>query len=334
MGRRCWPVGLRTGRCRTHWRGHAVRSSTIRGQPGRRPRRSPGGAARLAGRHGRRRRPGAAPSWSAWCTCWPPWSGSASSFFVNFVQLVALQSADEQGRDFLHKAVVPNVAWWFRHASTLAVASGAILLVTTGYLLPTLVYGTGVYVPPARAWLLWARRARRARHVDVRAHVHLAQHAGGAGLAPRRRRRQGAGARARHPVRQAQSRPRRAGRRSPWWRRRTSTDVADGASSQPRLPTPSSLPRAPASPTATLPPCSRRRAPRARPAGAGGILRRARPRAATSSRASRPWARSACSGGAMRWQRPTPARSPATPSPMPCAPRRTATLCLARSCST
>jgi uncharacterized membrane protein len=74
--------------------------------------------------------------------------------FVNFVQLVALQSADEQGREFLHKAIVPDVAWWFRHASTLAVASGAILLVTTGYLLPTLVYGAGVYVPPSRAWLI------------------------------------------------------------------------------------------------------------------------------------------------------------------------------------
>ena len=75
-------------------------------------------------------------------------------FFVNFVQLVALQSADEQGRDFLHRAIVPNVAWWFRHASTLTVASGAILLVTTGYLLPVLVYGAGVYVPPSRAWLI------------------------------------------------------------------------------------------------------------------------------------------------------------------------------------
>jgi len=75
-------------------------------------------------------------------------------FFVNFVQLVALQSADEPGRDILHKAIVPNVAWWFRHASTLTVASGAILLVTTGYLLPTLVYGAGVYVPPSRAWLI------------------------------------------------------------------------------------------------------------------------------------------------------------------------------------
>jgi uncharacterized membrane protein len=75
-------------------------------------------------------------------------------FFVNFVQLVALQSADEQGRDFLHKAIVPNVAWWFRHASTLTVASGAVLLVTTGYVLPSLVYGSGVYVPPSRAWLV------------------------------------------------------------------------------------------------------------------------------------------------------------------------------------
>jgi uncharacterized membrane protein len=74
--------------------------------------------------------------------------------FVNFVQLVALQSTDEQGREFLHKAIVANVAWWFRHASTLAVASGAILLVTTGYLFPSLVYGAGVYVPPSRAWLI------------------------------------------------------------------------------------------------------------------------------------------------------------------------------------
>jgi uncharacterized membrane protein len=76
-------------------------------------------------------------------------------FFVNFVQLVVLRSADEQGRTFLHKAIVPAVAWWFRHASTLAVASGALLLVSTGYLLPSLAYGSGVYVPPARAVLLW-----------------------------------------------------------------------------------------------------------------------------------------------------------------------------------
>ena len=77
-------------------------------------------------------------------------------FFVNFVQLVVLRTADEAGRDFLHKAVVPSVAWWFRHASTAVVASGALLLVLAGYLLPSLVYGTSVYVPPARALLLWS----------------------------------------------------------------------------------------------------------------------------------------------------------------------------------
>jgi len=81
------------------------------------------------------------------------WIGSV--FFVNFVQLVVLQTADEPSRSFLHKAVVPRVAWWFRHASTTVVASGALLLILAGYLLPSLVYGTAVYVPPARALLLW-----------------------------------------------------------------------------------------------------------------------------------------------------------------------------------
>jgi uncharacterized membrane protein len=81
------------------------------------------------------------------------WIGSA--FFVNFVLLVVLRTADEPSRSFLHKAVVPSVAWWFRHASTTVVASGALLLILAGYLLPSLVYGTAVYVPPARALLLW-----------------------------------------------------------------------------------------------------------------------------------------------------------------------------------
>jgi uncharacterized membrane protein len=55
----------------------------------------------------------------------------------------------------LHKAVVPYVAWWFRHASTVVVVTGALLLVLTGYAFPSLVYGTGVYLPPVRAGLLW-----------------------------------------------------------------------------------------------------------------------------------------------------------------------------------
>jgi len=75
--------------------------------------------------------------------------------FVNFVQLVALASADETQRAFLHKAVVPRVAWWFRHASTVTVVTGILLLLLSGYLLPALIYGTGVFMPPARVLLLW-----------------------------------------------------------------------------------------------------------------------------------------------------------------------------------
>jgi uncharacterized membrane protein len=75
--------------------------------------------------------------------------------FVNFVQLVALRATDDQGREVLHKAIVPHVAWWFRHASTAAVLSGALLLLLTGYLAPSLVYGTGVYLPPPRVMLVW-----------------------------------------------------------------------------------------------------------------------------------------------------------------------------------
>jgi len=75
--------------------------------------------------------------------------------FVNFVQLVAVQAGDDATRGILHKTIVPDVAWWLRHASTATVITGALLLVTMGYLLPTLAYGSGVYVPPSRAVLLW-----------------------------------------------------------------------------------------------------------------------------------------------------------------------------------
>jgi len=76
-------------------------------------------------------------------------------FFVNFVQLVVLRTADEAQRSFLHKAVVPSVAFWFRHGSTVTVVAGILLLFLGGYLLPTLTYGAGVYMPPARVLLLW-----------------------------------------------------------------------------------------------------------------------------------------------------------------------------------
>jgi uncharacterized membrane protein len=77
-------------------------------------------------------------------------------FFVNFVQLAVLRAADDQGRAFLGKHVIPAVAWWFRYASTATVITGALLLVAAGYVWPSLVYGSDVYVMPARAWLLWS----------------------------------------------------------------------------------------------------------------------------------------------------------------------------------
>jgi uncharacterized membrane protein len=76
-------------------------------------------------------------------------------FFVNFVQLVALQSADETARGVLHGSIVPRVALWFRHASTVTVLSGALLLLLVGYLLPSLIYGSTVFIPPAKAIVLW-----------------------------------------------------------------------------------------------------------------------------------------------------------------------------------
>jgi uncharacterized membrane protein len=76
-------------------------------------------------------------------------------FFVNFVQLIALRDADEAARGVLHGAIVPRVAWWFRHASTLTVLSGLVLLGLSGYLLPSLIYGTSVFIPAGKAVVLW-----------------------------------------------------------------------------------------------------------------------------------------------------------------------------------
>jgi hypothetical protein len=75
--------------------------------------------------------------------------------FVNFILLPALRTSDAAGQDFLNRLLVPGVLAWMRHASTVAVVAGAVLLATAGYIFPTLIYGSGVYVPPAREILLW-----------------------------------------------------------------------------------------------------------------------------------------------------------------------------------
>ncbi|MGH6815512.1 MAG: hypothetical protein ACREC6_07400 [Hyphomicrobiaceae bacterium] len=74
--------------------------------------------------------------------------------FVNFIQLVALAEADETARGVLMRMVVPRVAWWFRHAATASLATGAVLTVTGGYVLPAIVAAA-----PMRSLLLWSGAA-------------------------------------------------------------------------------------------------------------------------------------------------------------------------------
>lgn len=77
-------------------------------------------------------------------------------FFVNFVQLGALQEADEASRRVISRWIVPRVAAGFRHASHLTVVSGALLLVSTGYFLGEWVFSSVVCPQPLHAFVLAA----------------------------------------------------------------------------------------------------------------------------------------------------------------------------------
>jgi len=76
-------------------------------------------------------------------------------WFVNFIQLAALREADDAGRAALMKLIVPRVARLFRIASHVVVASGIVLLLTTGYMLDRWVFPSAVYIPSARGAMLW-----------------------------------------------------------------------------------------------------------------------------------------------------------------------------------
>jgi uncharacterized membrane protein len=78
---------------------------------------------------------------------------------VNFIQLPALEEADEAGRATIHKLVGARVVTTFRRASHVTLASGAVLLVTTGYLFDRWVFASAVYVPPLKGLLLWSGTA-------------------------------------------------------------------------------------------------------------------------------------------------------------------------------
>jgi hypothetical protein len=76
-------------------------------------------------------------------------------WFVNFIQLVALRDADDTARNALLVHVVPHVTALFSVTSHIVVASGAALLLTTGYLLDRWVFPSAVYIPSPRALMLW-----------------------------------------------------------------------------------------------------------------------------------------------------------------------------------
>jgi uncharacterized membrane protein len=77
-------------------------------------------------------------------------------WFVNFVQHAAVTGADDAGRGTLMRLVVPNVTWFFRHASHLVLLSGVLLTLPTGYLLGSWVFGAPVYVSLVKSLLMWS----------------------------------------------------------------------------------------------------------------------------------------------------------------------------------
>jgi uncharacterized membrane protein len=80
-------------------------------------------------------------------------------WFVNLILFAAIDATDDAGRGTLHKVVVPRVAKTFRHASHLTVVSGALLLVSTGYVFDRWVFLSAVYIPALRSVLLWSGAA-------------------------------------------------------------------------------------------------------------------------------------------------------------------------------
>lgn len=73
-------------------------------------------------------------------------------WFVNFIQLAALQETDDAGRATLLNSVAPRVAHTFRHASHTSLLTGVLLLVASGYVLDLGGRAGGL---PSRALTLW-----------------------------------------------------------------------------------------------------------------------------------------------------------------------------------
>ena len=80
-------------------------------------------------------------------------------WFVNFIQHPAVVGADDAGRGALLRLVVPKVATTFRHTSHLVLLSGALLLLPTGYLFASWIYGAPIHLPLVKVLLLWGAAA-------------------------------------------------------------------------------------------------------------------------------------------------------------------------------
>lgn len=77
-------------------------------------------------------------------------------WFVNWIQLIAVAEADQAERGAIMKHIVPRVAHTFRHASHLVVFTGALLLLTSGYIGGSIVYSSSVFIPTSRNILMWS----------------------------------------------------------------------------------------------------------------------------------------------------------------------------------
>ncbi len=76
-------------------------------------------------------------------------------WFVNLIQLVAIAEAEQPARGAILRHIVPRVALTFRHASHITVATGVLLLFTSGYLGGSFVYSSAVFIPTSRNILMW-----------------------------------------------------------------------------------------------------------------------------------------------------------------------------------
>jgi uncharacterized membrane protein len=63
---------------------------------------------------------------------------------------------DEAKREPFLRLLLPPLIATLSGAAVATVLAGALLLLPTGYVLPALVYGSGVYMPLARQALLWS----------------------------------------------------------------------------------------------------------------------------------------------------------------------------------